>query len=484
MRPNRLIQAIRDNRMDSPFVHDVIPPLMAPVPDPPTMFLSDPPTPPCIEIELASEVTSNSSTTSHLLSLDLGHTLMVPAPHDARSQSFILGRSFTNIRQTKEVKWGMCSVSGYEIINQYVVLDECIGKGAQGEIALVVDSGTNVEYALKTINRSRLLSRALPTPDCTPRSSTSSSTQPGSRLNASSRHQELGYETNREVAIMKRARHPNIVRLHEVIDDPHHGKLYLVMELLHKPVCPDFSMKNGTCTPVDPELLKRYLYEVLSGLHFLHRHSIVHRDLKPDNMMLNKKGEVVLIDFGVSEVADDTTIVSGFAGTPAFIAPEVWSASHVLGPATDVWSLGVCFYILLVGRTPFSGDSRSAMLEAISNSPIEFPDHAPPEWRECLSAMLVKDPVHRISVEACRKLTMLNPFAQAKKAEVAERRASEGFQPESPLKLVFDDVTEEDVEVAVSVRCASLSEESETARRFVMRTVSSISTLGRPQCGP
>jgi tRNA A-37 threonylcarbamoyl transferase component Bud32 len=216
--------------------------------------------------------------------------------------------------------------TGIVLVNQYLMMGE-IGAGASGVVYEVTDTTTNKDYAMKMIKRDRFAQRRV------------------------SMGGSVTVTTNREVAIMKKLRHPHVVRLHEVIDDPSHNKLYLVMQLLTGGrLCPSLDAATGACEPVAADLLRRYVYQMCDGLRYLHQHNIIHRDVKPENMMLDGDGNVVLVDFGVSEVTvDEASTVEGAVGTPAFMAPEVWAGDRVSGAAADVWSLGVSVFMMLVG---------------------------------------------------------------------------------------------------------------------------------------
>ncbi|KPI82422.1 putative protein kinase, partial [Leptomonas seymouri] len=188
----------------------------------------------------------------------------------------------------------------------------------------------------------------------------------------------------REIQVMKKLRHRNIVSLYEVIDDPSADKLYLVMQYVDKGVVAKVEVRANSdyvCDPIPPAQLVRYAREILTGLQYLHRHDVVHRDLKPDNILVNKEGHVFLADFGVAETFDTSyrqrmkalmaqsmarsmamsvtgnraggPQVLGTKGTPLFIAPELWSGTKSYGKPVDMWAMGVTLFTLLVGKLPF-----------------------------------------------------------------------------------------------------------------------------------
>lgn len=128
-----------------------------------------------------------------------------------------------------------------------------------------------------------------------------------------------------EIAIMKKCIHPNIVRLHEVIDDPAHHKMFLVMEYVDGG---ELKWRDEFDKPVvSLDDAKRYFCDVVVGLEYLHYQGIVHRDIKPQNIMVSQVGRSAKIaDFGVSFLAQsshDNIGLSKTAGSPAFFAPEL-----------------------------------------------------------------------------------------------------------------------------------------------------------------
>src|SRR5262249_22556376 len=106
---------------------------------------------------------------------------------------------------------------------------------------------------------------------------------------------------------------------------------------------------------------------VAEALHYAHRHGLVHRDVKPGNIMINMKGQPVLVDFGLA--LKDECVGQGprYAGTPAYMSPEqAGGEGHRVDGRSDIFSLGVVFYELLAGRRPFHADSQAELMEQIT----------------------------------------------------------------------------------------------------------------------
>jgi serine/threonine protein kinase len=131
--------------------------------------------------------------------------------------------------------------------------------------------------------------------------------------------------------------------------------IYLVMELLRGGSLADV-LRNGA---LRPDVVARALDQIAPALDYAHRKGIVHRDLKPQNLMLDEAGNVLLTDFGLAKLVNETSAMShtGLAvGTPAYMSPEQWMSDTVDGRA-DVYALGVIVFKMLAGRLPFNGDT-------------------------------------------------------------------------------------------------------------------------------
>src|SRR5438445_4238330 len=106
---------------------------------------------------------------------------------------------------------------------------------------------------------------------------------------------------------------------------------------------------------------------VAEALHYAHRKGLVHRDIKPGNILLDGNGKPFVTDFGLALKEEDFGKGASFAGTPAYMSPEqARSEGHRVEGRSDIFSLGVVFYELLVGRRPFQGEILAELLEQIT----------------------------------------------------------------------------------------------------------------------
>mmetsp|Transcript_18277 Transcript_18277/g.51183 ORF Transcript_18277/g.51183 Transcript_18277/m.51183 type:complete len:586 (+) Transcript_18277:146-1903(+) len=277
-------------------------------------------------------------------------------------------------RETSTLKKVM--VSGKMMLNQYMVI-KTLGKGNFGTVRLCFNLNDKTLYAIKTLNKKTL-----------------------TRNRGLKKRKEADplADLKREVAIMKKLRHPNLVKLYEVIDDPVSTKLLMVME--HVQGGPIRSDKMGAGT-MSEQVVVHYFRDMCMGLDYLHFNHIAHMDLKPDNMLLSAGGEVKITDFGCSRVLDeDGWVSSKTTGTPLFHAPEMTTGQRYNAYAADIWALGVTLYVFIFGVMPFEGKVLSELHENIVNNKLKFPTslYISDELKDLLSSMLTKNPAKRISL--------------------------------------------------------------------------------------
>jgi hypothetical protein len=193
----------------------------------------------------------------------------------------------------------------------------------------------------------------------------------------------------REAEASSRLSHPNIVRLHDV--DEHAG--LLVLEYLAGGTLGDLVAAEG---PLAPAAVRRMALDVLSALEAAHRAGIVHRDIKPANIFLDAAGNAKLADFGAAHLADfGGTQTAGFIGTLGYLSPEQISGGTI-GPAADLYGLGVTLFEALTGRLPFVGtDIAGQHLGSAAPRPSDLRPDLLPLHDQVIQRALAKNPADR-----------------------------------------------------------------------------------------
>ncbi|MEM1007700.1 MAG: serine/threonine-protein kinase [Myxococcota bacterium] len=189
----------------------------------------------------------------------------------------------------------------------------------------------------------------------------------------------------RESQIFHRLHHPNLIRLLDFGFDETHG-YYMVTELLQGQELEEYLTQKGALS--EEEALD-ILVQVCAGLEAAHENKIIHRDVKPGNIFLMKDGGIKVFDFGIGKALDaseEVTRAGDSVGTPTYMAPEqIRGPAEWVGPATDIYALGVIAFQLFTGTVPYSGDNMFLVL--LSHVSAEIPllrDHRP----ECADSAL------------------------------------------------------------------------------------------------
>ncbi|XVF64854.1 hypothetical protein PTKIN_Ptkin09bG0199900 [Pterospermum kingtungense] len=206
-----------------------------------------------------------------------------------------------------------------------------------------------------------------------------------------------GEETvHREVEIMQHlSGHPGVVTLQAVYEEP--DCFHLVMELCSGGRLID-QMAEGQYSE---QRAANIFKDVMLVSKYCHEMGVVHRDIKPENILLTTSGKIKLADFGLAMRISNGQTLSGLAGSPAYVAPEVILGNY--SEKVDIWSAGVLLHVLLIGVLPFQGDSLKAVFEAIKNVKLDFHsgiwESVSKPARDLLARMLTRDVSSRITAD-------------------------------------------------------------------------------------
>jgi len=266
-------------------------------------------------------------------------------------------------------------------------LKEELGKGAFSVVKRCVQRHTGLEFAAKIINTKKLSARDF---------------------------QKL----EREARICRKMQHPNIVRLHDGIQEESFH--YLVFDLVTGGELFEDIVAREFYSEADAS---HCIQQILESVNHCHSNGVVHRDLKPENLILSEKPKpqpenlllaskskgaaVKLADFGLAiEVQGDQQAWFGFAGTPGYLSPEVLK-KEPYGKPVDIWACGVILYIILVGYPPFWDEDQQKLYAQIRAGAYDFPspewDTVTPEAKNLINQMLTVNPAKRIRAEEALK---------------------------------------------------------------------------------
>ncbi|KFY76301.1 hypothetical protein V499_04009 [Pseudogymnoascus sp. VKM F-103] len=251
----------------------------------------------------------------------------------------------------------------------------------------------------------------------------------------------------REIAILREISHPNIVRLHEMVETEKH--IGIILEYASGGELFDYILNHRY---LKDNAARRLFAQLVSGVGYLHKKGIVHRDLKLENLLLDRNRNIIITDFGfantfnpVDELGEeveyglssrdyvrrmelDRILPGGFrrgdlmqtsCGSPCYAAPElVVSDSLYTGRKVDVWSCGVILYAMLAGYLPFDddpanpeGDNINLLYKYIVSTPLTFPEYVTPHARDLLRRILVPDPRKRADLFEVARHSWLSEYA-------------------------------------------------------------------------
>ena len=256
-------------------------------------------------------------------------------------------------------------------LSDFIILKQ-LGSGSFGHVFLVQHKITQAKYAIKAIDK---------------------------RIGANI--QEMPYFI-REIEIMYRVHHPNVVKLFGHFEDNNY--CYFIMEYI--PGGNIYSLVQRL-RPVTLQGIASIMKDVISAVYFLHHMhpKIIHRDIKPENVLLDQGNRAKLTDFGWSNYMEGGTKRTTVCGTPVYLAPEIINNmghdEHV-----DIWCIGVLLFELLAGRPPFVGETEQSIKSNIIKMKINWPNNIDSDASDLISKILKYNPDERISLEQM----LLHPF--------------------------------------------------------------------------
>ncbi|KAI9694931.1 MAG: hypothetical protein M1822_000548 [Bathelium mastoideum] len=359
------------------------------------------------------------------------------------------------------------------------VLGQTLGEGEFGKVKMGWKKEGGVQVAIKLIRREQLGSNP-------------------SRLP----------KIYREIAILRELQHPNIVKLHEMVETERH--IGIILEYASGGELFDYILNHRY---LKDNAARRLFAQLVSGIGYLHKKGIVHRDLKLENLLLDRNRNIIISDFGFANTFDPNDelgdeieyklsdrdfvkkagleqpganghrrgdLMQTSCGSPCYAAPElVVSDSLYTGRKVDVWSCGVILYAMLAGYLPFDddpanpeGDNINLLYKYIVSTTLTFPEYVTPHARDLLRRILVPDPRKRADLFEVARHSWLSEFSHlvgfitsstTTTNDIANVTVPAGESPSSQLSSeiispVADATAEDPFEVVGLQRSASVRE--------------------------
>lgn len=229
-----------------------------------------------------------------------------------------------------------------------------------------------------------------------------------------------------EIIIMKLVRHPNIVRLHEVLAS--RTKIYIILEYITGGELFDKIVHHRRVSEAES---RRYFQQLIDAVDYCHSKGVYHRDLKPENLLLDSLGNLKISDFGLSAFPEEgVSLLRTTCGTPNYVAPEVLSHKGYNGAVADIWSCGVILFVLLAGYLPFDEIDLASLYSKIDKADFSCPSWFPVDAKSLINQILDPNPETRIRIEDIRK----------------DEWFKRGYTPVKPID--YEDVTLDDINAA------------------------------------
>ena len=262
----------------------------------------------------------------------------------------------------------MSSIS--KVILSYYRIIRILGKGTFSTVKLAIDMRTNGKIAIKILEKNKIQ-------NC----------RDYNRI-------------NREINIVKKINHLNIVQVFEIKED--FEKIYILMEYCERGELFDLILSKKKLTEEESAY---YFYQLVNGLEYLHLNNIIHRDLKPENLLLTKNNILKIIDFGLSNFNTEDNLLSTPCGSPCYASPEMVSGKKYNGFTNDIWSIGIILYAMIYGYLPFENTNNNNILlfSKIRECKIDYPKNNCLLALDLLKRILVPDYKQRIAIDDIKR---------------------------------------------------------------------------------
>jgi tRNA A-37 threonylcarbamoyl transferase component Bud32 len=233
----------------------------------------------------------------------------------------------------------------------YLIIGKQVGQGAYATVRVAFDKKLNCKIALKIYDKAKLI------------------------------EPQRQKSVQREIKIMEKLSHQNIVKLYTAFDTRRH--VVVTMEYV-KGMSLHGYLKSRPNRRLEEYEAKKIFKQVVNGVEYCHGKNIAHRDIKPENILLDERYHLKLADFGTAKILSEkrvsheedplgpTSKGSTFVGTAEYVSPEVLLDKES-GPASDLWALGCLLYQFFAGRAPFKGKTEFLTFNLIIEGKVSYP---------------------------------------------------------------------------------------------------------------
>ncbi|KAJ3189565.1 serine/threonine-protein kinase KIN2 [Irineochytrium annulatum] len=281
-------------------------------------------------------------------------------------------------------------------------LSETLGQGAYAKVKLAINQRTGERRACKIIHYrgGRTHDPARPYGPTVEKLPSVNHACNALFLHPSHPDQVVERRHVREAALGNLLRHKHIASVHDIV--LMNNFYYLFSDLVDGQPLLSLIIQHG---PLNESVARRLMLQLVSAIDYCHQNSVCHRDLKIENVLVDRRGDLKVIDFGMAALFESMPIeeaatrgLDEFCGSLYYACPEVLRGKRYVGPEVDIWSMGIILYILVCGRVPFDDPSLPSLQSKICSGHIDFPDHVTLPCRSLIVHMLTVDPRRRATM--------------------------------------------------------------------------------------
>ena len=273
-----------------------------------------------------------------------------------------------NINENNKIEKKNLNKKESEYIFDYEIKEK-IGEGSFSKVKLGIHIPTKRKVAIKIISKLKLTKK-----------------------------EEI--RLKREIQIVNQLNHQNIIKIYEIKEDK--NNFYLIMEYYSEGDLYRFLSKYNKLNEEDASII---FYQIVNGVEYLHNNLICHRDLKLENILIDKKKNVKIIDYNLSNffLESNGCILKTPCGSPYYAAPEMIKNKSYNAKSVDIWSIGIILYVILCGFLPFEDKNSRRLYQKIINSKIFIPNFLSDIARNIIENLLQKNCTKRYTIKQIKK---------------------------------------------------------------------------------
>ena len=247
-------------------------------------------------------------------------------------------------------------------IDQYII-EEKLGEGIFGTVKLATHKITKEKVAIKILNKSRI-------------------TKAQKTL------------LSRELSILKKMNHFNIIKLYSIIETE--SIIYLIQEYSSGKELSDYIQNHSK---IDEKEICKFFQQIISGIEYIHNMGIAHRDLKPENILLTRSNDIKIIDFGLSNIYSEGELLKTSCGSPYYAPPEMLQGKPYNGLYSDIYSCGIILYYMLSKKLPFNENNNKDLYKKIIEGKFQMPKNISKDAQDLLKKIIKVNPEERIKIK-------------------------------------------------------------------------------------